>query len=89
MAMLLPDLVLSVAMSLETYGLQRLSHGRSEPMFEPQSLWRISPDINLTALEPPIRKVAAKDLAVLKTRRSGNRGKANRRNRRKTTPVLA
>ena len=35
MAMLLPDPVLSVAMSLETYGLQRLSHGRSEPMFEP------------------------------------------------------
>jgi hypothetical protein len=89
MAMLLPDLVLSVAMSLESYGLQRLSHGRREPMLEPQSLWRISPDINLTALEPPIRKVAANDLAVLKTRRSGNRGKAKRRNPRKTTPVLA
>ena len=43
MAMLLPDLVLSVAMSLEAYGLQQLSHGRREPMFEPQSLWRIRP----------------------------------------------
>jgi hypothetical protein len=89
MAMLLPELVLAVALSIEDYGLQQTAHGQTEPMFDPQSLLRISPDINLTALEPPIRKVAAKDLAVLKTRRSGNRGKANRRNRRKTTPVLA
>lgn len=82
MAMLLPELVISVAMSIEEYGLNQVAHGQMEPMFDPKSLWRIPADINLAPLAPPVRKITKPDLAVLRTRRAGNRGKA------KTTPVL-
>jgi hypothetical protein len=84
MAMLLPELVISVAMSVEKHGLQHVAHGQTEPMFDRESLWRIPADINLTPLAPPVRKMTRTDLAVLHERRAGNRGKANRR---KTTPV--
>ena len=83
MAMLLPDLVLAVAMSIEEYGLEHIAHGQTEPMFDPESVWRIPADINLAPVAPPARALTEKDLAVLRDRRSGNRGKP------KTTPVLA
>ena len=72
-------------MSIEDYGLQQTAHGQTEPMFDPESLWRIPGDINLTPLPPPDRKITKTDLAVLNARRAGNRGKAKRR---RTTPVL-
>ena len=83
MAMLLPELVLAVAMSIEEYGLGQIAHGQTEPMFDPKSVWRIPADINLAPVAPPDRALTEKDLAVLKNRRAGNRGNA------KTTPVLA
>jgi hypothetical protein len=85
MAMLLPELVISVAMTIENYGLQQVAYSRTEPMFDPDSLWRIPADINLTPLPPPDRKITNKDLAVLNARLAGNRGKTKRR---KTTPVF-
>jgi hypothetical protein len=84
MAMLLPELVISVAMTFENYGLEHVAHGRTEPMFDPESLWRIPADINLTPLPPPDRKITKTDRAVLNARRAGNRGKTKRR---RTTPV--
>jgi len=84
-AMLMPDLVIAVAMEFERYGLDRVAHGRKEPMFDSESLWRIPPDINVTPLAPPARKLISRDLTVLYARRAGNRGKAKRR---KTTPVF-
>jgi hypothetical protein len=86
MAMLLPELVISVAMIFENYGLGHVVHGRTEPMFDPESLWRIPADINLTPLPPPDRKITKTDRAVLNARRAGNRGKTKRR---RTTPVSA
>lgn len=85
MAMLLPELVISVAMSIEDYGLNQVAHGQTEPMFDPESLWRIPGDINLISLPLPVRELTRTDLAVLNARRAGNRGKATRRS---TTPVL-
>jgi hypothetical protein len=82
MAMLIPELVISVAMGFENFGLQHVAYGRTAPMFDPKSLWRIPADINLTPLAPPVRQITKTDLAVLRSRRAGNRGKA------KTTPVL-
>jgi len=83
--MLLPELVISIAMTIETYGLQCVAAGRTKPLFDPESLWRIPPDINLTPLEPSTRKITKKDHAVLNARRAGNRG---RRKQHKTTPVF-
>jgi hypothetical protein len=85
MAMLLPDLVTSVAMTIENYGLEFVPYGRINPLFNPQSLWRIPPDINLTPVPLPARKITGTDVVALNERRAGNRGKANRR---KTTPVF-
>jgi hypothetical protein len=76
MAMLLPELVISTAMTIEVYGLQFVAAGRTESMFDPETLWRIPTDINLTPLDPPARKITKKDQAVLNARRAGNRGRA-------------
>jgi hypothetical protein len=84
-AMLLPELVISIAMTIETYGLQCVAAGRTDPLFDPESVWRIPPDMNLSPLEPPSRKITKKDQAVLNARRAGNRGK---RKQHKTTPVF-
>jgi hypothetical protein len=86
MAMLLPELAIAVAMTIEKYGLESIPYGRMKPLFNPESLWRIPLDINVAPLTLPIRMITKRDLAVLNARRAGNRGSANRR---KTTPVLA
>jgi hypothetical protein len=86
MAMLLPELVISVAMTIENYGLRRVAHGRREPLFDPESFWHIPPDINVSAIPLPVRRISKSDVAVLNARRAGNRGNASRR---KTTPVSA
>ena len=84
MAMLMPDLVLAVALEFERLGLSVVPHARTEPTLDPETLWRIPPDINVVPFPPPIRKIRAQDLVVLNNRRAGNRGKAKLR---KTTPV--
>jgi hypothetical protein len=86
MVMLLPDLVIAVAMTVQDYGLVQVSHGRTEPLFNPETVWRIPSDINVAPLPLPERKVTVEDIAVLNARRAGNRGT---RSQRKTTPVLA
>ena len=85
MAMALPDLVIAVAMTIEKFGLEFVPYGRSEPLLDPQSLWRIPTDINLAPLPLPARQLMKTDLDVLNARRAGNRGTANRR---ETTPVF-
>jgi len=82
MALLMPDLVLAVAMEFERIGLGVESDARSEPVLDPDTLWRIPADINVTPLPPPFRKLRPQDIVVLNNRRAGNRGRAN-----KTTPV--
>jgi hypothetical protein len=53
---------------------------------DPETLWRIPPDINVAPLPPPARKIRSQDKVILNDRRAGNRGRANQR---ETTPVLA
>jgi hypothetical protein len=86
-AMLMPELVIAVAMSIETYGLQSVPHCGTESMFDPESLWRIPPDINLSPIELLTRKIPPAGIAILNARRAGNRGRAN--DNHKTTPVSA
>ena len=86
MALLMPEFVISVALTIEKYGLEFVTHSSAEPLFDPQSLWRIPADINVAPISLPIRKITNSDVVVLNARRAGNRGQANRR---KTTPVSA
>lgn len=84
MAMLMPDFVIAVALKFEDLGLTVVPHALAEPIFDPETLWRIPPDINVVPVPPPVRNIRAQDVVVLNKRRAGNRGKPKVR---KTTPV--
>ena len=81
--MLMPDFVLSLALSLQEYGL-KIPRSREQPMLDPETLWRVPPDVNVVAVPPPARKIDSNGIAVLNARRAGNRGKSKPR---KTAPV--
>jgi hypothetical protein len=85
MAMLMPDLVLAVALEFERLGLDVVPHARTEATLDPETLWRIPPDINVVPIPPPVRQIRPQDLTVLNKRRAGNRGKAKVR---KTTSIF-
>ena len=74
-AMMMPDFVLSVALSLQWYGLNSTPQSRDEPMLDPETLWRIAPDLNVVAVPPPVREINSQAIAILNARRAGNRGK--------------
>jgi hypothetical protein len=77
--MLLPDLVVAVGLEFERHGLNLVPYSRSEPTFDPETLWRMPPGIKVAPVAPPARSITAQDFVVLASRRAGNRGKANRR----------
>jgi hypothetical protein len=79
--LMLPELVLAVGLAFQEYGLNDFPKGGTEPMFDPETLWRIPADINVSPLSPPIRKIRSQDCAVLNSRRAGNRGRAGRETR--------
>jgi hypothetical protein len=73
--MMMPDFVLSLALSFQEYGLNSIPQSREQPMLDPVTLWRIPPDANVVAVPPPVRKVSGEAIAILNVRRAGNRGK--------------
>jgi hypothetical protein len=81
---LVPDLVLGVALTYEKYGLDSIAKGGTEPMLDPETVWRIPENINVESVDPPIRKILTDEIAVLNARRAGNRGVAHGS---ETTPV--
>ena len=82
---LVPELVIGVALYYQEYGLDCASIGGAEPMFDPETLWRIPEDIGVQPLRPPERKIQPDEIAILNARRAGNRG---RQKGLKTTPVF-
>jgi hypothetical protein len=76
--MMMPDFVLALALSLQEYGLNSIPQSRNEPMLDPTTVWRITPDLNVVAVSPPVRKVTREALAILNARRAGNWGKSTR-----------
>lgn len=73
-AMMLPDLVLSVGVHLQQYGLNQVPNV-TDGFLDSRTLWRIPENINVTALPPPIRKINGQAIRILNARRAGNRGK--------------
>jgi len=86
LTMLVPDLVLSLALYFQEYGLSQVPHGHDEPMLSSETLWRIPDTIGVTAIAPPVREIDAAGLAALRERRAGNRGK--HRNRASQVPEI-
>jgi hypothetical protein len=74
MVLMLPELVVSVAMSFERFGRSYTPYGRRETALDPKTVWKI-PQLNLQPVLPPIRRIRPQDLHVLRTRRAGNRGR--------------
>jgi hypothetical protein len=64
MAMLVPDLVLAVALDFERLGLSVVSDAHTKPTLDPQTVWRIPPDINVTLLPRLKRKIRGQDLRL-------------------------
>jgi hypothetical protein len=83
-AMLMPDFVISLALSFQEYGIVSIPQSRAQPMLDPETLWRIPPDIGAVPVPPPVRKFDRTGVAILNARRAGNRGKSKVA---KTTPV--
>jgi hypothetical protein len=77
-SMMLPELVLSLGLYLQDYGLRQIPYGREEPLLDPKSLWRIPSDVNVSPIPPPVRNIDEKGRAALRDRRAGNRGKRRR-----------
>jgi hypothetical protein len=80
MALLMPDFVLAVAMEFERHGLGFVSNAHTGPALDPEKLWRIPVDVNVAPFPPLIRKLRRQDVAVLRDRRAGNRGRAKPKN---------
>jgi hypothetical protein len=87
MAMLMPDLVLAVAMSWQDYGLDYVSWGGKEPLFDPESLWRIPGDIGLSPVPILLRNITTEEIRILNARRAGNRGRARQITRDSVIPT--
>jgi hypothetical protein len=75
--LLMPDLVLAVGRSFQDFELTKINT-RSDAGLDPETLWRIPPDVNVAPVSPPARNIRPEDKLVLNERRAGNRGKSNR-----------
>jgi hypothetical protein len=75
---LVPDLVVGVALTYQNYGVSSTAKSGAEPMLDPETVWRIPPDINIDPVPPPTRRLLSEEITVLNARRAGNRGRANR-----------
>ena len=62
-----------------------VSMSGAEPMLDPETLWQIPENIGIEPVHPPGREILPDEIAMLNTRRAGNRGRANGL---KTTPVF-
>jgi hypothetical protein len=83
--MLMPDLVLAVARSFEDFALTKVS-SRDDAGPNPETLWRIPPDVNVVPFPPPSRKIRSVDKIILNARRAGNRGGRNKPHADPTLP---
>jgi hypothetical protein len=81
---LVPELVIGVGLHYQQYGLNYIAKGGSEPMFDPETLWRIPENIGIEPMLPLVREILPEEIVILNTRRAGNRGRANLL---ETTPV--
>ena len=68
--MLAPQAVLAVGKSLEKYGLGIAVHARRDPLFDPNTIWRIPDWINVEPLPPPKCKLTRSDIRILDARRA-------------------
>jgi hypothetical protein len=83
--LLMPDLVLAVARNFEDFALTKVS-SRDDAGPDPETLWRIPPDVNVVPLPPPARKIRSVDKIILNARRAGNRGGRNKPHADPTLP---
>jgi hypothetical protein len=81
---LFPELVIGVGLHYQHYGLNYIAKGGSEPMFDPETLWRIPESIGIEPMLPLVREILPEEIVILNARRAGNRGRANLL---ETTPI--
>jgi hypothetical protein len=57
--------------------LNYIAKAGSEPMFDPETLWRIPESIGIEPMLPLVREILPEEIVILDARRAGNRGRAN------------
>jgi hypothetical protein len=82
--MLAPEALLAVGKFFEQYGLEVEVHGRDDPLFDPETIWRIPDWINVEPVPPPQRKLTRSDLQVLHDRRAPRPARHSRKGTRQT-----
>ena len=74
---LVPELVIGVSLHYQQYGLNCMVKGGAEPMFDPETLWRIPKNIGIEPMLPLVREILPDEIVILNARRAGNRGRAS------------
>jgi hypothetical protein len=71
--MLVPEAVLAVGKALQEYGLEVAVHVRHDPLFDPNTIWRIPDWMNIEPLAPPQCDLTPSDIRILNARRARRR----------------
>jgi hypothetical protein len=75
MVMMMPDLVLALALDIQSRCLASIPGLCATAILDPNVLWRIPIDINVLPLPLPQRALTKRDYTILNDRRAGNRGR--------------
>jgi hypothetical protein len=62
MAMLMPDFVIAVALKFQDLGLTVGPLAFAEPLLDPETLWRIPPDIDVVPVSPRFARLERRTL---------------------------
>jgi hypothetical protein len=73
--LLVPDIVVPLAGAFQQFGLTTMSHGRTTPILDPETLWRVPESHLSVALPLPVRCLTQRQMDLLQTRRASKKYK--------------
>ncbi len=69
----MPDIVVPLAGAFQQFGLTTIPHGRTIPILDPETLWRVPASHFPVALPLPVRRLTQRQLDLLQTRRASKK----------------
>jgi hypothetical protein len=71
--LLVPDVVVVLAGAFQQFGLTTIPHGRTTPILDPETLWRIPGSHLPEALPLPVRRLTQRQIDFLQTRHASKK----------------
>jgi hypothetical protein len=71
--LLVPDIVVPLAGAFQQFGLTTIPHGRTIPILDPATLWRVPESHLPVALALPVRRLTQRQMDLLQTRRASKK----------------